>query len=239
MLHGVLTSCRPDRIISLPQRERSYMAARLVVYKGKLRGKIFNLPIAGRVVLGRSSQASIVIPDANLSRSHCSISATPRGYVLEDLNSTNGTFVNGKRTAKALLREGDRIVMGETEMEFRVKERFDDGETKMDLVPVGNVEEISPSEALQLLRATSDEAASTARPSSAPAGLKRVRFCDICDVTVPRPDLESGAARELAGRLLCAECVGRLSGKNVDAAASLEHVLDELKAELAKGKGMA
>ena len=216
------------------------MAARFLFFAGKLKGKVFNLPPAGKVILGRSQQASMPIPDANLSRSHCSVSATPRGYVLEDLGSTNGTFVNGKRVTQALLREGDRVVIGETEMEFRVKERFDDGETKMDLLPVGKVEEISPSEALRLLRSAPEEAvAPVSRGASRPAGLKKVRFCDVCDVTVPKPDIDSGAAREIAGRLLCSECVGRLSGRNVDAAASLERVLDDLREEVARGRGGA
>ena len=223
------------------------MLARLLVFGGKLKGKAFALPPQGKVILGRSKDASITIPDINLSRAHCAVAATPEGYMLEDLESTNGTYVNGKRVQQVLLRESDRIVLGETEMEFRVKERLDDNETKMDMMTVEKAQELSPADALRMLKAA--ERQTLVQPSGAspvfadeqtgsPARLRRVRFCDICDVNIPRPDLESGIAREIAGRTVCAECVGRLRGKNLDAAASLELVLDELRDEVRREKGL-
>jgi hypothetical protein len=216
------------------------MAARLLIYSGKLRGKTFALPPEGKVVIGRSKDAAITIPDANMSRAHCAITATSQGYRLEDLGSTNGTSVNGKRVREAVLREGDRIVFGETESEFRVKERFDDTETKMDLMPVGMPKEISPSEAIRAIQGggPSDTAGSEPPPSEQVSERRRrVRFCDICDVTVPRSDVDSGAAREIAGRLVCSACLGRLETKNLDAVASLDLVLDALREELRREKG--
>jgi hypothetical protein len=136
--------------------------------------------------------------------------------------------VNGKQTDQALLRDGDRVVIGETEMEFRVQERFDDTETKMDLVPVGKPEPVSP-------RVAARRAPRAAPASGTASRLRQVRFCDICDVTVAKRDIDTGAAREIAGRLLCTECVGRLEGKNIDAAASVDRLLDELRAEVQRG----
>ena len=216
------------------------MPARLLFFSGKLKGKDFALPPQGKVVLGRSKDASITIPDINLSRAHCSVSATPRGYMLEDLDSTNGTYLNGRRVRQELLREGDRIVIGETEIEFRARDRFDDGETKMDVPTVGGHEELSPADALRMLkRGGPGTAVQPSGPESgAPTRVRRVRFCDICDVNIPRPDLDSGIAREIGGRMLCAECVGRLQGKNLDAAASLGLVLDELREEVRREKGL-
>ncbi len=207
------------------------MAARLLVYSGKLKGKVLALPAEGKVILGRSQHAHITIPDGNLSRSHCTIVASAQGYRLEDLKSTNGTFLDGKRIEQALLREGNRIVLGETEMEFRVKERFDEGETKMDLVPIGKPEPLSPGESAELLQATSTDKTIGAPP---PTGdrLSRFRFCDICDVNIPQADVKSSAAREIGGRMLCTGCITRLEGKNMDAAASIERVLDELAEEV-------
>jgi len=208
------------------------MPARLLIFTGKLKGKALALPPEGKVVLGRSQQAHITIPDGNLSRAHCAVSAAGKGYKVEDLKSTNGTFVNGKQIEQALLKDGARIVIGETEMEFRVQERLDDTETKMDLVPVGQPEPVSP-------RAAPRGAA--APPPSAPASggtasrLPRVRFCDICDITIPKRDIDTGSAREISGRLLCTQCVGRLEGKNLDAAASVDRLLDELRAEVKRG----
>lgn len=213
------------------------MPARLLIFTGKLKGKALALPPEGKVVLGRSQQSHIMIPDGNLSRAHCAVSAAGKSYKLEDLKSTNGTFVNGKQIDQVLLRDGDRIVIGETEMEFRVQERFDDTETKMDLVPVGQPEPISP-------RAAPKRAAAPPGPLGSPvpaassgtaARLARVNFCDICDGTVPKKDIGTGAARDISGRLLCSECVGRLEGKNLDAAASVDRLLDELRAEVKRG----
>ncbi|MHC4506689.1 MAG: FHA domain-containing protein [Planctomycetota bacterium] len=212
------------------------MPARLLVYTGKLKGKALALPPEGKVILGRSQHAHITIPDANLSRSHCAIAATGQGYRVEDMSSTNGTCVNGKRIDQALLREGDRIVLGETEMEFRVKGRFDDSETKMDLVPIGTPEPMSPTEAADMAhtRATAKPQAAQAQPQGR---VTRVRFCDVCDVNVARRDMESGAAREIAGRMVCPACVSRLEGRNLDAAASIERVLDDLAAEVRREAG--
>ena len=217
------------------------MPARLLVFSGKLKGKNFALPPQGKVVLGRSKDASITIPDINLSRAHCSVLATPRGYMLEDLGSTNGTYLNGKRIRQELLREGDRIVIGEAEFEFRARERFDDSETKTDTPVVGRHEELSPADALRMLKGAGP--ATVVHPSDPSAGpsagpdpgaatrVRRVRFCE-------RPDLDASIAREIGGRMLCAECVGRLQGKNLDAAASLDLVLDELSEEVRREKGL-
>ena len=212
------------------------MPARLLVYTGKLKGKALALPPEGKVILGRSQHAHITIPDSNLSRSHCAIAATGQGYRIEDMSSTNGTCVNGKRIDQALLREGDRIVLGETEMEFRVQERFDDTETKMDLVPVGQPEPVSPRVASRPTAGPPPPLAPAPATSSGTIfKLSRVSFCDICDVTVPKRDIDTGAARDISGRMLCTQCVGRLEGKNLDAAASVDRLLDELRAEVKRG----
>jgi pSer/pThr/pTyr-binding forkhead associated (FHA) protein len=81
-------------------------------------------PIAGTVplVVGRSSTSDVQVRDAKLSRRHCEIRATPHGFILRDLASKNGTFLNGARVAEARLRDGDRIQIGLTRMVFRCEE---------------------------------------------------------------------------------------------------------------------
>ncbi|MBN2472421.1 MAG: FHA domain-containing protein [Anaerolineae bacterium] len=67
------------------------------------------------VALGRDITNDIVINDPEVSRHHCRLTRTPAGYSLEDLGSTNGTFVNGQRlTAARPLMNGDMIGLGET-----------------------------------------------------------------------------------------------------------------------------
>lgn len=66
--------------------------------------------------IGRSPRADVVIPDTALSRRNCKIHWVGERLFIEDLRSTNGTFVNGHRIDKAELHPGDRVGMGETVM---------------------------------------------------------------------------------------------------------------------------
>ncbi len=70
------------------------------------------------VVLGRSREADVRVADVNVSRRHAELRQEGAGYWIVDLGSTNGIEVNGKRTDKARLRDGDRILLGSTEIVF-------------------------------------------------------------------------------------------------------------------------
>ena len=66
-------------------------------------------------MVGRDVTNEIVIGDAEMSRQHARLTRTPGGYVIEDLGSTNGTFINGERLmAPRVLNPGDLVGMGET-----------------------------------------------------------------------------------------------------------------------------
>jgi pSer/pThr/pTyr-binding forkhead associated (FHA) protein len=70
------------------------------------------------MVFGRDASCDIVISDKNVSRRHCEIMVTPKGYVLVD-SSTNGTFVNGERIeGQRLLARADVIRVGGDEFRF-------------------------------------------------------------------------------------------------------------------------
>lgn len=74
---------------------------------------------SARVTLGRESRNDISIPDINVSRTHAEISLSPQGaWVITDLGSTNGTYVNGRAVASQPLNEGDHIAMGSTNFVF-------------------------------------------------------------------------------------------------------------------------
>lgn len=71
--------------------------------------------------IGRESRNDIVIPDINASRAHAEIRRDPSGaWILSDLGSTNGTFVNNRQIKSAPLRDADRIIIGTTELEFQL-----------------------------------------------------------------------------------------------------------------------
>lgn len=89
-------------------------AFRIIVRTGPNPGTVTELTKEVSLV-GRDVTNDVVIGDAEVSRQHARITRTPGGYVLEDLGSTNGTFVNGERlTTPRILNPGDLIAFGET-----------------------------------------------------------------------------------------------------------------------------
>jgi pSer/pThr/pTyr-binding forkhead associated (FHA) protein len=64
------------------------------------------------IVVGRSSDLDMVLVEEMVSRRHARIGYENEDIVIEDLGSTNGTFVNGEKIKRALLKEGDRILIG-------------------------------------------------------------------------------------------------------------------------------
>jgi FHA domain-containing protein len=73
------------------------------------------------LVLGRSTEADVRIDDPGVSRRHCEIQATQPATV-RDLGSTNGIVVDGQHTKRATLRDGSRIVVGNTTVIYRQAE---------------------------------------------------------------------------------------------------------------------
>ena len=74
------------------------------------------LPKGAVKTIGRTARADFIIEGALVSRLHCRVSADKSGQlVVEDLESTNGTFVNAVRAKRAVLREGDVLGVGRVE----------------------------------------------------------------------------------------------------------------------------
>jgi hypothetical protein len=73
---------------------------------------------ARRMVLGRSRECDIRIPDANVSRRHAEVRQEGTTHWVVDLGSTNGTEVNGRRVERTKLSDGDRITIGSTDVVF-------------------------------------------------------------------------------------------------------------------------
>jgi hypothetical protein len=69
-------------------------------------------------VVGRSRRCDIIVDDANVSRQHAEIRRQADGYLVRDLDSTNGLRVNRREVKQAVLQHGDRIEMGTTELLF-------------------------------------------------------------------------------------------------------------------------
>ncbi|MEZ6121545.1 MAG: FHA domain-containing protein [Planctomycetaceae bacterium] len=90
-------------------------------------GRIELLPTQLPVVLGRSRKCDIPISDSLLSRRHCEIHLTDSGVAeIQDLGSTNLTIVNEHDIDSHILADGDRILLGETEILVEVIMADDD-----------------------------------------------------------------------------------------------------------------
>ena len=88
-------------------------AYRLIVRTGPNPGTAFDV-VKERTMMGRDVTCDVVIGDAEVSREHARLTRTPGGYVVEDLGSTNGTFVNGERImAPRVLNSGDLVGLSE------------------------------------------------------------------------------------------------------------------------------
>ena len=66
--------------------------------------------------VGRATRADFIVDAPLVSRLHCRLTAGAAELEVVDLESTNGTFVNGERVSRALLKRGDRLGVGRVEM---------------------------------------------------------------------------------------------------------------------------
>lgn len=99
---------------SEPSRPRRRGRAVLTILSGRDVGKTFKVT-GHETVIGRASDADLQIVDDGVSRRHARLVREPDGMVkVHDLRSTNGTYINGKRVDLEVLREGDRLRVGQS-----------------------------------------------------------------------------------------------------------------------------
>jgi pSer/pThr/pTyr-binding forkhead associated (FHA) protein len=79
---------------------------------GKYQGGEFPMTPNKEIIVGRSSDLDMVLVEEMVSRKHARISYENDSVFIEDLGSTNGTFVNGEKVKRAQLKEGDRVLIG-------------------------------------------------------------------------------------------------------------------------------
>ncbi len=90
----------------------------LLVVDGNEPGKVFPIEKA-RVIIGRKD-CDIVLDDPEISRQQAAIVIEDAGVILEDLGSTNGTYVQGLRIEKVKLENGSEFRMGTHQLQFLV-----------------------------------------------------------------------------------------------------------------------
>jgi len=111
-----------DELTRRSQRDRAY----LVVLAGNNVGKMFKLG-EGDTTIGRSHRSDIRLDDDSISRMHVKLSLEGTTVSIQDLQSSNGTLVNGERISQNQLRDGDKIRVGETTiLKFTFHDRLDE-----------------------------------------------------------------------------------------------------------------
>ncbi len=108
---------RPAVAESGPRRRRS--PRELVVHQPE--GRPVVVPLRDeRVVIGRSERATVQVEDAYVSDEHAAVAPDGDGWVVRDLGSTNGTYLNGaKVTQPTQVGAGDQLRVGKTRIELR------------------------------------------------------------------------------------------------------------------------
>lgn len=121
---GVIASVEPDApAVGLTAEEHNAVAALpptsalLIMQRGPSAGARFLLD-ADRTVAGRSPNADIFLDDVTVSRKHVEFVREREGFVVRDVGSLNGTYVNRTRIEQALLRAGDEVQIGKFRMTF-------------------------------------------------------------------------------------------------------------------------
>jgi phosphoserine phosphatase RsbU/P len=93
--------------------------AELLIIAGPDEGKTFKL--TERAVLGRYADCDFQIEDDTVSRHHAMVLLCSDGYYIEDLGSSNGTYVNGKEVSRAKLSDRDTIKLSHTVLTFKAE----------------------------------------------------------------------------------------------------------------------
>ncbi len=95
------------------------MIAQLTITNGEHTGLMFPLTEA-EYLIGRQRDNQIPMDDLGISGHHARIYRGPDGYAIEDLKSRNGTWLNGARSFHALLKSGDVVRLGATELRYEI-----------------------------------------------------------------------------------------------------------------------
>jgi hypothetical protein len=108
---------KPPPPIATPEPEPRKTAELLIMENGKV---VQMVPVDKTIQIGRSPANDIVLKEPKVSRKHAEIQFVGGKYVLLDLESSNGTFVSGKKITEYTLQPNDEIVIGNTKIVFKI-----------------------------------------------------------------------------------------------------------------------
>ena len=168
----------------------------LMMVSGERKGERFPVVEGRAITLGRDMANTICLPDRKLSRIHCQIEAIGDRCQVVDLNSTNGTLVNGQRiTTETWIGVEDEVEVGMTRMRLAVVDKLADADLA-----------VAESEVV--------------RPPSA-AGETR---CEECGRKISSAELDRGKARHVGERHYCSDCTVSFESQTASGLAQVEPV---------------
>ena len=93
------------------------MASVTIIFGGQEQKTFTLLPT--RMVVGRDPVCEIPIDNLGISRQHCAFSARGEAFIVQDLNSSNGTYVNGRKITEHFLNDADEVMIGKYTLKFK------------------------------------------------------------------------------------------------------------------------
>jgi pSer/pThr/pTyr-binding forkhead associated (FHA) protein len=109
-----------ERAAAKPKAKAGGKAPRSVVIVDERGSKVNTIRLDGTLQVGRADACQIQLPDTYASSFHARIYSTDGSWYVEDLGSTNGTYLNQRRiTSPAELRAGDKVRIGKTTLDFK------------------------------------------------------------------------------------------------------------------------
>jgi hypothetical protein len=100
-----------------PPKKAALPRARVVIISGDQAGAAY--PLKDTVSIGRADSCTIVLKDAKTSRQHAQIQQHGSEFIIVDLSSSNGTFVNGQRIDEHVLQNNDEVQIGDYILQFQ------------------------------------------------------------------------------------------------------------------------
>lgn len=155
-----------------------YKNYRLTIIKGFNKGQVYPLE-ANEIIIGRGEENEIVLNIAEVSRTHAVLTKAEEGYMIKDLGSTNGTFVDKKKVGgKYLLKPGDTVMLGDA-IYMTYQADLDPEETlvapRPEEIPAAEVTAVTPKPAVTASEPAPSTAPQKSRSAKKSAGITEVK----------------------------------------------------------------
>ncbi|MFO7900205.1 MAG: FHA domain-containing protein [Planctomycetota bacterium] len=186
------------------------MPATLRVVRGLELNSLYRLDDDDMCTMGRSVNCTVRVPDGLASRSHCEIQRRNGDWILTDVGSRNGTYVNKAQVNETTLHSGDLVRVGATVYKFSIDGEPDQQGLSGTEVLIDDLAEAESAQTEDTAEERDAEdivkiAEDRAEPESAEPPKRTV--CAQCGRELPDDAVEQDQATEIGGRLFCHRCV--------------------------------